>query len=116
MKSVYDLVVEMEEIEAEREKVMKSLEKSKTTVEDLLKLEELETRYNQIDNIILEKGIKLNVYKYKEAKEDLKRWETMSGISVCLATPRDYSELKEEKKNRLMIITNDLKSILIKQQ
>ena len=55
------------------------------------------------------------VYKYKEAKEDLKRWETMSGLSALLSTPRDYSTLRNEKKTRLMVITNDLKSILIKE-
>ena len=109
MKSVYDLVVEMEEIEEERSRIMKFLEKNKATVENLTKLD------HGIDKIILEKGIKFNVYKYKEAKEDLKRWETMSGLSALLSTPRDYSTLRNEKKTRLMVITNDLKSILIKE-
>ena len=115
MKSVYDLVVEMEEIEEERSRIMKFLEKNKAKVENLTKLEDLEIRYHGIDKIILEKGIKFNVYKYKEAKEDLKRWETMSGLSALLSTPRDYSALRNEKKTRLMVITNDLKSILIKE-
>ena len=115
MKSVYDLVVEMEEIEEERRRKMKFLEKNKATVENLTKLEDLEIRYHGIDKIILEKGIIFNVYKYKEAKEDLKRWETMSGLSALLSTPRDYSTLRNEKNTRLMVITNDLKSILIKE-
>ena len=42
MKSVYDLVVEMEEIEEERSRLMKFLEKNKATVENLTKLEDLE--------------------------------------------------------------------------
>ena len=115
MKSVYDLVVEMEEIEAERNAILKSLEKNKATVEDLSKLEELEVRYNKIDSVLIEKGIKFNVYKYKEAKEDLNRWQTMSVFTACLARPMDYSQIRNEKKNRLAIITEDLKSILIKE-
>ena len=115
MKSVYDLVVEMEAIEAERAEILKSLEKNKATVEDLSKLEDLEVRYNRIDTVLLEKGIKFNVYKYKEAKEDLNRWKTMSGFTACLAMPMDYSAIRNEKKERLMIITEDLKSILIKE-
>ncbi|WP_294403473.1 hypothetical protein [uncultured Clostridium sp.] len=113
MKNVYDLVVEMEAIEKERDEIIKFLEKSKTTVDDLIKLEQLEIRYNEIDNILIEKEIKFNVYKYKEAKEDLNRWETMTGFSALLAIPKDYSSIRNEKKNRLAIITNDLKSIVI---
>ena len=52
MKSVYDLVVEMEEIEEERSRIMKFLEKNKATVENLTKLEDLEIRYHGIDKII----------------------------------------------------------------
>lgn len=115
MKSIYDLVVEMEEIQKDRDEIMKSLEKNKATVEDLSKLEELEIRYNKIDNIIIEKGVKFNVYKYKEAKEDLNRWKTMSGISALLAIPRDYSIARNEKRDRLAIITKDLQSIMIEE-
>ena len=39
----------------------------------------------------------------------------MSGLSALLSAPRDYSALRNEKKTRLMVITNDLKSILIKE-
>lgn len=111
MKNIYDLVIEMEAIEDERNRLMKSLKKNKATIEDLTKLEELEIKYNELDKIIIEKGIKFNVYKYKEVKLDLERWETMTGISAFLAVPRDYSNIRNEKKSRLALIVNDLKSI-----
>ena len=68
MKSVYDLVVEMEEIEEERSRIMKFLEKNKATVENLTKLEDLEIRYHGIDKIILEKGIKFNEFSRQEKR------------------------------------------------
>ena len=39
----------------------------------------------------------------------------MSGLSALLSTPRDYSTLRNEEKTILMVITNDLKSIIIKE-